>query len=369
MADAVTAALADQGSCARGVSECDLSAARSIYACRRSVAALLGAPAPERVVFCANATQALNTALFGMVRPGERVVSTVMEHNSVLRPLNVLARRRGVDVVHVGLDGECVLDYEALERAVSAKTRLVVCTHASNLTGDVVDVARVSKIAHAAGALLVVDAAQTAGAVPIDMQRMGIDVLCFTGHKALMGPTGTGGLVAAPHVEIDPLLHGGTGLRSADLEQPQVWPEHLEAGTLNTHGIAGLNAAVDFVAEQGVDAIFRQDRTLRSRFVRRISAIPGICVLGAAEESCAHTAVVALNLSGMDSSVLADALSQRFGIATRAGLHCAPLMHRALGTLDTGAVRFSFGFFSTEEELDKAADALECLAAERGGRL
>lgn len=362
--EAVTSALTGLGSSSRGTAGGDLAAARTTLTCRMAVAELLGSSHPERVIFTANATQALNTAIFGIVRPGDRVVTTVTEHNSVLRPLNVLARDAGVEVERVGLDASRALDYDALERAVTLPTRLVVCSHASNLTGDVADIERVAAIAHAAGAMLLVDAAQTAGHIPVDMERMGIDILCFTGHKALLGPTGTGGLIAAAGIDVRPLLQGGTGVHSADAFQPEAWPEHLEAGTLNGHGLAGLEAAVRYLLAQGVDTVATYEEGLRRRFVEGVRSIPGVVLYGALDAAHAHTPVVALNLAGMPSSQLADTLAARYGIATRAGLHCAPLMHRALGTLETGSVRFSFGQFTTEDEVDAALDALAEISAE-----
>lgn len=366
--EAVSRALTGLGSSSRGTAEGDLAAARTALTCRIALADLLGSAHAERVVFTANATQALNTAIFGLVRPGDRVVTTVTEHNSVLRPLNVLARDAGVSVEHVGLDENHALDYAALERAVTPGTRAVVCSHASNLTGDVVDMARIASIAHAAGAALVVDAAQTVGHIPVDMGAMGIDVLCFTGHKGLMGPTGTGGLIAAPGIDIEPLLQGGTGVRSADPFQPDAWPEHLEAGTLNGHGIAGLEAAVRHLVERGVEAVAVHEEGLRRRFVEGLRSIPGVTCYGALDAAFGHTPVVALNLAGMSSSGLADELASSYGIATRAGLHCAPLMHRALGTFETGSVRFSFGQFTTEEDVDAALTALAEMSAGKGAR-
>lgn len=366
--EAVASALTGLGSSSRGTAEGDLAAARTALTCRMAVADLLGCSHPERVIFTANATQALNTAIFGLVRPGERVVTTVTEHNSVLRPLNVLARDRGVEVEHVGLTSAHALDYDALMCAVMPGTRLVVCSHASNLTGDVVDVERVAAIAHAAGALLIVDAAQTAGHIPVHMERMGIDVLCFTGHKALLGPTGTGGLIAAPGVRIEPLLQGGTGVHSADAFQPDAWPEHLEAGTLNTHGLAGLEAAVRYLLDRGIDSVAAHEEGLRRRFIEGARRIPGVALYGALDAAHGHTPAAALNLEGVPSSRLADELAARYGIATRAGLHCAPLMHRALGTLETGSVRFSFGQYTTEDEVDAALSALAEISAEEGSR-
>lgn len=364
--EAVSNAMTGMGSCGRGTSEGDLAAARGAFACRMALVSLLGSSHPERVVFCANATQALNTALYGLVGEGDRVVTTVIEHNSVLRPLNVLERERSVTCAHVGLDASGALDYAALERAVTPGTRLVACAHASNLTGDAVDIERVARIAHAAGALLLVDAAQTAGHLPIHMERMGIDVLCFTGHKALMGPTGTGGLIAAPGIDIVPLLSGGTGVHSADAFQPAAWPEHLEAGTLNMHGIAGLSAAVGFIAERGVEAIAERGERLRRRLVEGLRTVEGTELYGAFEAAFGHTPVVAMNLAGVPSSALADELAYRFGIATRAGLHCAPLMHEALGTGAHGAVRLSMGFYTSDADVDAAVRAVAAIAAERG---
>lgn len=361
VAQAVVEALGSLGSSSRGTSDSDLSAARGAYRCRSAIAALLGSSHPDRVIFASNATQALNTAIFGLVRAGDRVVTTVMEHNSVLRPLYALERERGIDLRIVGLDEAGALDYAALERA-AAGARLVCCTHASNLTGAVADVGRVAAIAHAAGALCLVDASQTAGAYPVDMEGACIDVVCFTGHKALMGPTGTGGLVAAPGIDIKPLLYGGTGVFSDLKDQPPAWPEHLEAGTLNGHGLAGLAAGAEFLSSVGVERVHERLAGLRLRFVRGLADIPGMTVYGPAAGE--HVATVAVNLAGCDSSALADALAWRYAVATRAGLHCAPLMHEALGTRDTGAVRFSFGYYTTEAEVDAALDALHDLADE-----
>ncbi len=361
VAQAVSQALTSLGSSSRGTSTRDLMAARGAYGCRVEIAALLGSSHPDRVIFAANATQALNTAIFGLVRAGDRVVTTVMEHNSVLRPLYALERQRGIDLAIVGLDDDGLLDYERLERVVEG-ARLVCCTHASNLTGDVVDIERVARIAHAAGALLLVDASQTAGAYPVNMEAVGADVLCFTGHKALMGPTGTGGLIASPRIDIEPLLFGGTGVFSDQKDQPIAWPEHLEAGTLNGHGLAGLTQSASFIRAQGVDAIHKRLAALRAHFVAGLAQIPGITVYGS--NACDHVATVALNLAGCESSALADALAWRYDIATRAGLHCAPLIHRALGTQGAGLVRFSFGYYTTQEEVDAALAALSELAAE-----
>ena len=249
--DAVTQAMCSLGNAGRGATSGALDAARTIHACRAKLARLLGCPRADHVCFTPNSTAALNTAINGVVRPGDRVVITVLEHNSVLRPLNRLAVERGVTVEHAGCDANGALDYDELERLVTPGTRAVVVTHASNVTGNSVDVARVAAVAHAAGALVIVDASQSAGTAHIDMQAMGLDVVCFTGHKGLMGPQGTGGLAVAEGIDVSPWAMGGTGVHSFDALQPMEWPTRLEAGTLNGHGIAGLSAGLDFIEAQG----------------------------------------------------------------------------------------------------------------------
>ena len=360
--EAVTGALTSMGNAGRGATEGALDAARTIHRCRAQLARLLGCPRADHVCFAANSTAALNTAIAGTVRPGDRVVTTVLEHNSVLRPLNRLAAEHGATVEHAGCDAHGALDYDELERLVTPGTRAVVVTHASNVTGNAVDIARVAAIAHAAGALAIVDASQTAGSATIDMQSMGLDIVCFTGHKGLMGPQGTGGLVVAPGVEVEPWAMGGTGVHSFDELQPREWPTRLEAGTLNGHGIAGLSAGISFIeAEGGVEAVYRRERALMTRFYEGVRGIAGVTVYG--DFSQEHrSAIVSLNIGEMDSAEVSDALAQGWGIATRPGAHCAPLMHRALGTERQGVVRFSFGYFNTEDEVDTAIEAVYALS-------
>lgn len=364
------AALDHFGSGSRGYGEGELDAARTVLAARQSIARLLGAPDPSRVVFSANVTEALNLALWGVLRPGDHVVATAWDHNSVLRPLYRLERLGLVTLDLVPADEEGRLDYDAFERLVTPETRLVVASQVSNLTGNVADVGRIAKAAHENGALMLLDTAQSAGAMPVDMTELGVDLLAFTGHKALLGPTGTGGLIVAPGVEVEPVLTGGTGVHSYDPGQPPEYPERLEAGTLNHHGIAGLGAGVDWILEQGVENLHAHDLGLVRRFVAGCRGIDGCTVygdfpedLGLLGEAADHGPVVSINLDGWESSELADALGQDYDIAVRAGAHCAPRMHEALGTRDTGAVRFSFGPFTTEEDIDAALAALAELAA------
>lgn len=360
--DAVVQAMCSLGNAGRGATSGALDAARTIHGCRAKLARLLGCPRADHVCLTPNSTAALNTVINGVVRPGDRVVTTVLEHNSVLRPLNRLAAEQGVTVEHAGCDANGALDYDELEQLVTPGTRAVVVTHASNVTGNAVDVSRVSAIAHAAGALVIVDASQSAGTAKIDMDAMGLDVVCFTGHKGLMGPQGTGGLAVAEGIDVAPWAMGGTGVHSFDELQPLEWPTRLEAGTLNGHGIAGLSAGLDFIeAQGGVEAIAAHERSLAERFLDGVREIPGIALYGAFDQP-ARSAIVSLNVGDIDSAEISDALMQGWGIATRPGAHCAPLMHRALGTERQGVVRFSFGYFNTDEEVDTAIDALRDLA-------
>lgn len=360
--DAVTQAMCSLGNAGRGATSGALDAARTIHGCRAKLARLLGFPRADHVCFTPNSTAALNTAINGVVRPGDRVVTTVLEHNSVLRPLNRLATEQGVTVEHAGCDANGVIDYDELEQLVTPCTRAVVVTHASNVTGNAVDIARVAAMAHAVGALAIVDASQSAGTAHIDMQAMGLDVVCFTGHKGLMGPQGTGGLAVAEGIDVAPWAMGGTGVHSFDALQPLEWPTRLEAGTLNGHGIAGLSAGLDFIeAQGGVEAIATHERALADRFLAGVREIPEIKLYGAFDQP-SRSAIVSLNVGDIDSAEISDALMQGWGIATRPGAHCAPLMHHALGTERQGVVRFSFGYFNTDEEVDTAIDALRDLA-------
>lgn len=360
--DAVVRAMTAMGNAARGAHGGALEASRTVYNTRVKLARLFGCPRPDHVIFTANSTEALNIAISGLIRPGDHVVTTDCEHNSVLRPLYRLEERGAVlDIAPADRLGRVAC--EDLEALLRPDTRAVVCTHASNLTGNVLDIARIGEMARRRGALFIVDASQTAGALPIDMEAMGVDVLCFTGHKGLMGPQGTGGLCVRPGVEIEPWKVGGSGVHSYDRRQPREYPTRLEAGTLNGHGIAGLSAALDFLQKVGVEAIEAKERTLMDRFYQAVSAMDGVTVYGDFSQA-RRSAIVALNIRDYDSAALSDELSETYGIATRPGAHCAPRMHRALGTTDRGAVRFSFSWFNTQDEVDEAIRAIGQLAEE-----
>lgn len=358
--NAVVQAMTSMGNASRGAHGSALSASRMVYDARCKVAKLFGCPLAENVIFTANSTEALNIALNGIFSLGDHVITTDLEHNSVLRPLYRLENQGIIELSFVPADRQGRPDYAAFEHLIRSNTRAIVCTHASNLTGNMIDIARVGEIARAHGALFVVDASQTAGAVPIDMERMHIDILCFTGHKGLMAPQGTGGLCIREGVEIRPFKVGGSGMHSYEKEQPLPYPTRLEAGTLNSHGIAGLAAALGYLEEVGIEEIREKEHRLMRRFYEGVSRVEGVTVYG---DFCAErTAVVALNIRDYDSGAVSDALYEAYGIATRAGAHCAPRMHMVLGTRDQGAVRFSFSWFNTEEEVDRAIEAVEELA-------
>lgn len=358
--DAVVHAMQSMGNCARGTHEEALDAARTVYDARVRLASLFGCPRVDHVAFTANSTEALNIAINGLIGPGDHVISTDLEHNSVLRPLYRLEAEHGAELSFVPADKLGNVDYTDFERLMKPNTRAVVCTNASNLTGTVLDIERIAKTAHSHGALVIVDASQTAGCWPIDMKKMGIDVLCFTGHKGLMGPQGTGGICVKEGIEIRPFKVGGSGVQSYSRTHPAEYPTRLEAGTLNGHGIAGLGAAAKFISETGVENIHAKERSLMLRFYEGVKDIEGVTVYGDFTKD--KTAIVALNIRDYESGEVSYELSQGYGIATRPGAHCAPRMHKALGTAEVGAVRFSFSFYNTEEEIDEAVRAVAELA-------
>lgn len=359
---AVLAAFDTMGNAGRGASEPALDASRVIYAAREKLAHFFNAESASRIVFTANSTESLNIAIKGLFCPGNHVITTVLEHNSVLRPLYE-CQEQGVEITILGCDEKGNISYEEMERAVKDNTKAVVCTHASNLTGNMIDLNKVGEITKRHGLLLVVDASQTAGVWPVDVQEQGIDVLCFTGHKGLLGPQGTGGMYVRTGVDIRPLLSGGSGIDTYNPHHPSQMPTALEAGTLNGHGIAGLEAAVTYLEETGLNVIREKEQSLMRRFYEGISAIPGIKVYGDFSTND-RAAIVSFNIGDYDSSEVSDELNVEYGIVTRPGAHCAPLMHKALGTVEQGAVRFSFSHYNTEEEVDTAVRAVEELARE-----
>lgn len=362
VAEAVAEAMASYGNSGRGVHEDALSAARTVYGVRQRLADWFGCSRADHVVFTPNSTAALNMAIGGLLGPGDHAIATDWEHNSVLRPLYRL-RAAGMGLDFLPADRRGRLDYSELERLLRPNTRAVVCTHASNLTGDVTDVARIGEFARGHRLLLILDASQTAGIFPIDMEALHVDVVCFTGHKSLLGPQGTGGMCVREGVDIRPCLVGGTGVQSFLETQPEEWPTRLEAGTLNSHGLAGLGAALDYLEARGRDAVRAHECALARRFYEAVRDVPGVTVYGDFS-TLERAPIVTLNIGTLDSAGVSDELAERFGIATRPGAHCAPRLHRALGTADQGAVRFSWGWANTEAETDAAAVAVRVLAAE-----
>jgi len=375
--DAVTTALTSgTGNCGRGMNKASLEAGRTVYGCREAVARLFGFPAPVCISFTSNSTEALNTAIMGLIDPsvpGQQVVTTAAEHNSVLRPL-YFQKNNGVrlDIAPIGADG--VINYRALEKLLSEHTRALVITMASNVTGNITDFTAVGamlrRLHERTGhkPLLILDASQAAGSLSInaadlDGQGTRADVLCFTGHKSLMGPQGTGGICVMPDITVRPLKRGGSGIRSFDKEHPSVMPEALEAGTLNTHGLAGLSAAVSYIQQEGIDAIHAHEQKLTQLFYDGVRHIPGIRLYGDFRTDSAgklydRAPIVSLNIGDTDSAEVSDILSTEYGIATRAGAHCAPLVHKSFGTEAQGMVRFSFGWFTTEQDIAAAVNAL-----------
>lgn len=360
--DAVVVAMSSMGNAGRGVNEASLSASRLIYDTREKLCRLFGAEDPRQIVFTANSTESLNIVIKGILNPGDHVIATMLEHNSVLRPLYEM-EKKGVRLTIVKSNPEGTLDLADIENAIAPDTKMIVCTNGSNLTGNYIDPEPIGTLAREKGIVFVVDASQTAGVFPIDVQKMKIDVLCFTGHKGMLGPQGTGGMYVRKGLSVRPLLSGGSGVQTYSKTHPTEMPTALEAGTLNGHGIAGLHAAVEYLEKTGVDTIRAREQDLMWRFYEGVKEIPGVKVYGdfSTKNRCA---IVTLNIGDYDSSEVSDELLTEYGISTRSGGHCAPLMHEALGTVEQGAVRFSFSHYNTEEEVDTAIRAIRELAEE-----
>lgn len=358
--DAVVCAMSSMGNAGRGANEASLSASRIIYDTREKLCRFFHGENPRQIVFTNNSTESLNIAIKGLLNPGDHVITTMLEHNSVLRPLYEM-KEKGVGLTIIESDKNGRFRLEDMEAAIRPNTKMIVCTNGSNLTGNYVPLKPVGELAKKHDNLFVVDASQTAGVFPIDVQDMMIDVLCFTGHKGLLGPQGTGGMYVKEGIKIRPLKTGGSGVQTYSKTHPAEMPTALEAGTLNGHGIAGLHAAMSYLEETGVDHIRAREQELMWRFYEGVKDIPEITIYGdfSTKERCA---IVTLNIGEYDSSEVSDALLTEYSISTRPGGHCAPLMHEALGTVEQGAVRFSFSHYNTEEEVDTAIEAVRELA-------
>lgn len=363
VAEAVfSAMMSGIGNSGRGAHGATLDASRIVHRTREKISRLFRVGDPARVVFTTNATESLNIAIQGLLKPGDHCISTQLEHNSVLRPL-FLMEERGVklELLQPGDKGKVAV--QAIAASIQKNTKAVVLSHASNVLGNVCNIEQIAAVCRSRGVLFILDAAQTAGLLPIDMTQTGIAAVCCSGHKSLLGPQGTGVLCLAAGVQPTPLKVGGSGVDSFSRKMPGALPASLEAGTLNTQGLAGLNAACDYLERYGMDKIFAEASRFADKFIAGIERVPEIVLYGDTKAKV-RTPVVALNIKNCDSAEVADELFERFGIATRAGAHCAPGVHRYYGTERQGMVRFSFSHFNSEGEVEQAIQAMNMLAEE-----
>lgn len=359
MKQAMESAAANPG---RGSHRMAVNASRVLYQTRRTLATLFKVDNPNDIALTGNTTEALNLAIKGYLAEGDHVIATMIEHNSVRRPLEYLKRTRGIQVDYISVDAYGQVDLKVVERSFNKRTKLVVCSHSSNLLGSILPVKEIGELAVRYGAVLLVDAAQSAGMLSIDVDDMNIGMLAFPGHKGLMGPQGTGGLYISPNLDLEPLMHGGTGSQSEAIEQPTVRPDRYEAGTPNTIGYAGLQAAVEKVLELKTDNIYRHEWELTQRMIEGLTSIRGIKILGP-KLGQPRTGIVSFVVEERDASELAFKLDREYGIAVRAGFHCTPLAHMAVGTENTGAVRASVGVWTSKEDVDLMVEAMAKIQA------
>ncbi|WP_201755385.1 aminotransferase class V-fold PLP-dependent enzyme [Paenibacillus glycinis] len=356
--DAVKEAMErDSANPGRGSHAMAVRASRILFEARRSLAKLFVVKNPNDISFGLNTTMALNTAIKGTLKPGDHVIATAVEHNSVRRPLEYLKRLGMIDVTYVETDDRGQLDAKQVQLAIRSNTKLVVVNHSSNLLGSILPIADIGEVTRRRGVKLLVDAAQTAGLLQIDVEGMGVDMLAFPGHKGLLGPQGTGGLYVHPEVDLEPLLHGGTGSQSESIEQPSVRPDRYEAGTQNTAGISGLRAGVEHVLHETVQNIHTKEWTLTQLMMEGLLAVKGVRLLGPGLGR-PRTGIVSFVMEGADPSEIGFILDQHYNMAVRTGFHCTPLAHGTAGTLETGAIRASVGCFTTSEEVDAFVGAV-----------
>ncbi len=337
-----------------------MKAAREIYDARENIAKLFNIDNPMNIVFTNNATDSLNLAIKGVVNSGDHIITTSMEHNSVIRPIKAL-EKNNVENTVVQCDKDGFLNIEDLKNAIKPNTKLIVTTHASNVCGTIIDIESIGKIAKENNILYLVDASQTAGVYDIDIKKINVDMIAAPGHKCLLGPQGTGILYIREGLELSILKEGGTGSKSEDLFQPNLLPDKYESGTHNTPGIVGLNQGVKFILEKGIDNIRKHEEDLCEYMLNRLEEVPNIIIYGP-KDSKKRAAVISINIGNMDSGEITFLLDSEYDIATRSGIHCAPLAHKTLGTLEQGAVRFSLGYFNTKQDIDKAIEALKQIA-------
>lgn len=347
----------------RGSHQMAVKASRVLFETRKNLARLFGIRNPNDLSFALNTTHALNQAIKGFVKPGDHVICTNIEHNSVRRPLEHLKATAGIELTYIRNDEEGNLQLEDFKKALQSNTSLVVVNHSSNLLGTIMPVAEIGEICRAHGAKLLVDAAQSAGILPIHVGDMHIDMLAFPGHKGLLGPQGTGALYIHPDIDLEPFMHGGTGSQSEAIHQPTVRPDRYEAGTQNTVGIAGLNEGVKFVMAETIEKIHAKEWRQTQMLMEGLLGIEGVTILGPALGQN-KTGIVSFNINNADSSEVAFILDQSFQIAVRSGYHCTPLAHESAGTLAKGAVRSSIGYFTTDEEVDALIYAVKEIQAQ-----
>ncbi|MBU0566451.1 aminotransferase class V-fold PLP-dependent enzyme [bacterium] len=341
-----------------------LCAGRILYETREAVAKLFGVSNSSRIIFTLNATEALNLGIKGLLSPGDHVITTSMEHNSVIRPLRVLEKEIDIGLTRIKCSKDGEIDLNRLREAVKEETRLIVVVHASNVTGTIMPVAQIGQIAKEHNLTFMIDAAQTAGVLPIDVDEIGVDLLAFTGHKGMLGPQGTGGLYIKEGVNLRELIQGGTGSKSELETQPEILPDKFESGTHNTVGLAGLGAGVKFILEEGIEKIREKEEELTAYLLDKLSPIEGVEIYGSLSAKD-KTAVVSFNIKDVSPSDVGYLLSERFGVMSRIGLHCAPLAHRTIGTFPYGTVRLSLGYFNSIKEIDYVSSCLKEIAKEK----
>ncbi|WP_297204656.1 aminotransferase class V-fold PLP-dependent enzyme [uncultured Brachyspira sp.] len=359
VAKAVFNAINSFANASRGSYESSLNSERVILDTRERIVKLFNGYSPNYAAFTSNSTEALNTAIKGTIENHKdtHIITTSLEHNSVLRPLYEMQELGAeLTIIKANIKGE--INYSDIEKSIKSNTKAIVCTHASNVIGDVLDIDFIGSLCSKHNILFILDASQSAGSIDIDMKKSNIDIVCFTGHKGLMGPQGTGGLCIKKDIKIKPLKSGGSGIKTYSKTQPENMPTRLEAGTLNSHSIAGLNAALEFIENETVEKIRKREKDLADYFYNGIKDIENIKLYGNYNTKN-RTSIVALNIGEIDSAKISDILANEYNIATRSGGHCAPLMHESLNTVKQGIVRFSFSYFNTEEEIEKGINAVK----------
>ncbi|HEY0827287.1 MAG TPA: aminotransferase class V-fold PLP-dependent enzyme [Bacilli bacterium] len=335
----------------RGSHKMAVQASRVLFETRHNIARLCGVKNPVDISFALNTTTALNLAIKGFLKDGDHVICTSIEHNSVRRPLEFLKRKINIQITYLESDLFGNIDLSRIQGYIQKNTKLFVCNHSSNLLGNILPLDKISEMIKSKGIRLLVDAAQTMGSMPLDIHSMGIDMLAFPGHKGLLGPQGTGGLYISPDIELEPLLHGGTGSQSEEIDQPSIRPDRYESGTQNTVGAAGLNEGVKFILKETTEKIHMREYEHTQRIIEGLSLINGLQILGP-KPGVDRTSIVSFNLPNVDSSEVAFVLDQSFQLAVRSGFHCTPLAHQTAGTKQTGAVRASPGYYTTPQEID-----------------